>query len=43
MLQRYESLSEKGLLHVLQVTRDCQGGELEVISCTADAQVAGAH
>lgn len=43
MLQRYESLSEKGLLHVLQVTRDCQGGELEVISCTADAQVVGAH
>ena len=43
MLQRYESLSEKGLLHVLQVTRDCQGGELEVISCTADAQLVGAH
>lgn len=43
MLQRYESLSEKGLLHVLQVTRDCQGGELEVIGCSADAQVAGAH
>jgi carboxysome shell carbonic anhydrase len=44
MLKRYESLSEKGLLHVLQVTRDCQqGGGLEVISCSADAQATGAH
>ncbi len=36
---RYAKLVEKGLLHTLQVVRDCNiGGRIEVLSCSVNAQ-----
>ncbi|MCB1875001.1 MAG: carboxysome shell carbonic anhydrase [Chromatiales bacterium] len=44
MHARYHTLSEKGLLHTLQVTRDCDGGEgLEMLACTVRGETGEAH
>ena len=45
LLERYSDLFEKGLLHVMQVVRDCHAnGALEVLTCTANPKSeAGAH
>lgn len=41
---RYADLAGKGLLHIMQVTRDCTGGgTLEVLACTAKVEAAGGH
>jgi carboxysome shell carbonic anhydrase len=42
---RYAKLFERGLLHVMQVVRDCTGkGRIEVIDCSVKAnEFAGAH
>ncbi|MGB0723435.1 MAG: carboxysome shell carbonic anhydrase [Gammaproteobacteria bacterium] len=41
---RYAELSAKGLLHTLQVTRDCDGdGPLELLGCSVQPETAGAH
>jgi carboxysome shell carbonic anhydrase len=42
---RYAGLFERGLLHVLQVVRDCNAdGPIEVLECTVNAsEKAGAH
>ena len=45
LLQRFGELAARGLLHVLQVTRDCDAdGSIELLACSVDAQVqAGGH
>ncbi len=41
---RYAGLCDQGLLHVLQVARDCDSdGPLEVFSCSVDQPEAGGH
>ena len=42
---RYAKIFERGLLHVMQVVRDCTGtGPIEVVDCTVTAnEFAGAH
>jgi carboxysome shell carbonic anhydrase len=41
---RYADLRRQGLLHVLQVARDCDGdGPLEILACSVNAPVAGGH
>ncbi len=42
---RYSELAEQGLLHTMQVIRDCNAGAcIEVLACSADANaVKGAH
>jgi carboxysome shell carbonic anhydrase len=42
---RYPELAGRGLLHVLQVTRDCDTNEsIEILACSVNAQAkAGAH
>jgi carboxysome shell carbonic anhydrase len=42
---RYAELFERGLLHVLQVVRDCKGdGPIEILECTVNASgKAGTH
>jgi carboxysome shell carbonic anhydrase len=42
---RYDDLAERGLLHVLQVVRDCRSdASIEVLECTVNAQAqAGGH
>jgi carboxysome shell carbonic anhydrase len=42
---RYPKLFERGLLHVMQVVRDCKGtGPIEMVGCTVQAnEFAGAH
>lgn len=42
--ERYEELCDQGLLHVLQVARDCDGdGPLEIISCSVNASAGRGH
>ncbi|MDX8385301.1 MAG: carboxysome shell carbonic anhydrase [Gallionella sp.] len=42
--QRYEGLYQKGLLHVLQVARDCDGDKpLEIFACTVNTPEVGSH
>lgn len=44
LYERYPDLFRQGLLHVLQVARDCDGdGPLEIFACSADAPAAGGH
>jgi len=45
MKNRYADLDQKGLLHIMQVTRDCDGdGSIEKLACSAEAQTnGGAH
>ncbi len=42
---RFSSLTEQGLLHVLQVTRDCDAaGSIDLLACSVNAQTqAGGH
>jgi carboxysome shell carbonic anhydrase len=42
---RYADLADRGLLHVLQVTRDCDAdGSIELLACSVNAQTkAGGH
>lgn len=41
---RYSDLSEKGLLHTLQVVRDIKAaGNLEILDCSVKTEVAGGH
>ena len=41
---RYGDLSEKGLLHTLQVVRDIKAaGNLEILDCSVKTEVAGGH
>jgi hypothetical protein len=41
---RYADLCQQGLLHVLQVARDCDGnGPLEVLACSVSTTATGAH
>jgi len=42
--ERFDDLSQQGLLHVLQVARDCDGNSpLEVFDCSVNAREVGAH
>lgn len=42
--ERYADLRNEGLLHVLQVARDCDAnGPLEIFACTVNPTVAGGH
>ncbi len=44
MQARYSNLVERGLLHILQVTRDCDAaGSVEVLACTVIRPATGAH
>ena len=42
---RFDDLTKRGLLHVLQVTRDCdRAGSIELLACSVNAQTqAGGH
>ena len=41
---RYSDLSEKGLLHTLQVTRDIKSaGSIEILDCSVKTEAAGGH
>lgn len=41
---RFSDLVDKGLLHILQVVRDCDADNpIEVLACTVNAQAAGGH
>ncbi|MCB1736192.1 MAG: carboxysome shell carbonic anhydrase [Gammaproteobacteria bacterium] len=42
---RYSDQFERGLLHVMQVVRDCKSdnAEIEVLGCTVNPQVGGGH
>jgi carboxysome shell carbonic anhydrase len=41
---RYSELSEKGLLHTLQVVRDINAaGKIEILDCSVKTEVAGGH
>jgi len=40
--ERFSDLGRRGLLHVLQVTRDCDAaGSIELLACSVDAQAGG--
>ena len=42
--ERFEDLSQQGLLHVLQVARDCDGDNpLEIFACSVDTPEVGGH
>lgn len=42
--ERYEELYNQGLLHILQVARDCDGdGQLEIFACSVNTIEAGGH
>jgi hypothetical protein len=44
MSERYEELYDQGLLHILQVARDCDGnGPLEIFACSVNTVEAGGH
>ncbi|MGB0720752.1 MAG: carboxysome shell carbonic anhydrase [Gammaproteobacteria bacterium] len=44
MHSRYADLSAKGLLHTLQVTRDCDGdGPLELLGCSVQPETGDSH
>lgn len=45
LLDRYRELADRGLLHIMQAIRDCQGdAAIEVLSCSVDANtVSQAH
>ena len=44
LTQRYAALNEKGLLHIMQVIRDCRADAgLEVLHCTVNATEGGMH
>ena len=45
LMTRYADLAGRGLLHVLQVTRDCDASDsIEILACSVNAQArAGAH
>jgi carboxysome shell carbonic anhydrase len=44
LFDRYADLYQQGLLHVLQVARDCDGNcPLEIIACSVDKAETGAH
>jgi carboxysome shell carbonic anhydrase len=44
LTQRYEELYKQGLLHVLQVARDCNGdGSLEIFACSVNPAEVGGH
>jgi carboxysome shell carbonic anhydrase len=44
MSERYEELYDQGLLHILQVARDCDGnGPLEIFACSVNTIEAGSH
>jgi carboxysome shell carbonic anhydrase len=44
LTDRFAELCARGMLHVLQVARDCDGdGALEIFECTVDAPAAGGH
>jgi hypothetical protein len=44
LFDRYADLCQQGLLHVLQVARDCDGnGPLEVLACSVDTAETRAH
>jgi len=44
LTHRYEELYRQGLLHVLQVARDCDGdGPLEILACSANPAETGGH
>jgi carboxysome shell carbonic anhydrase len=44
LTDRYEDLCRQGLLHVLQVARDCDGaGPLEIFASTVNTPEAGGH
>ena len=41
---RYSDLYERGLLHVMQVIRDCKSdAPIEVLACTVNPELAGGH
>jgi carboxysome shell carbonic anhydrase len=42
--ERYEDLCQQGLLHVLQVARDCDGNSpLEIFACSVNSPEVGGH
>ena len=42
--ERYEKLAEQGMLHILQVARDCNSNEsIEVLECSVNAVIDGGH
>lgn len=42
--ERYAKLDEQGLLHILQVVRDCNAnGAIEVLACSVNPEVGGGH
>jgi hypothetical protein len=44
LTDRYAGLYNRGLLHVLQVARDCDGnGPLDIFSCSVEAAETGGH
>jgi carboxysome shell carbonic anhydrase len=44
MQSRYSDLADQGLLHIMQVIRDCRNdGGIEVLSCSVNAQSGGMH
>ena len=44
IFERYETLYQQGLLHVLQVARDCDGNSpLEIFACSVNAPEVGGH
>lgn len=44
MNARYSHLAEQGLLHIMQVIRDCRGDAgIEVLSCSVNAESNGVH
>jgi hypothetical protein len=41
---RYSDLSDKGLLHTLQVVRDVNAaGKIEILECSVNTETAGGH
>lgn len=44
MNSRYDHLAEQGLLHIMQVIRDCEADSgIEVLSCSVNAEAGGVH
>jgi carboxysome shell carbonic anhydrase len=44
MNTRYGHLADKGLLHIMQVIRDCRGDAgIEVLSCSVNVETGGVH
>jgi hypothetical protein len=42
--ERFEELRQQGLLHVLQVARDCDGNSpLEIFACSVNTSGVGGH